>query len=157
EVRKNKKYVEGEGTELTELVNNRVDKTDNNLAKLTTSLNRKFFRTDAIDHVPKAKDVYKETMNDYDEKFKRYDTSFVNPHGLRQTGQQITARDALLLGLQSMAYPTLSKAMGTRKRSIRIKGDNARTMNINHSIPSRLFTTESLFGKNYKIIGVKSG
>src|SRR5699024_8025452 len=122
EVRKNKDYVDGEVTELTEFVNNRVDTTDNNLANLTTSLNRKFFPTDAIDHVPTAKDVFMETMNDYADKFEMYDPSFVNPHGLRQTGQQITARDALLLGLQSMAYPTLSKAMGTRKRSIRIKG-----------------------------------
>ena len=157
EVRKNKAYVDSEVTELTGFVNNRVDATDENLENLTTSLNRKFFPTDAIDHVPTAKDVFMETMNDYADKFEMYDTSFVNPHGLRQTGQQITARDALLLGLQAMAYPTLSKAMGTVSRSIRIKGDNARTMNINHSIPSRLFTTESLFGKNYKIIGVKSG
>src|SRR5690625_1966027 len=55
EVRKNKNYVDGEVTELTEFVNNRVDTTDNNLANLTTSLNRKFFPTDAIDHVPTAK------------------------------------------------------------------------------------------------------
>lgn len=129
------------------VLKNRLNASDENLKRI----NRILFPIESYVPNDKSHQTFLETMNKKSKQLGMNDTIFVNPHGLHNAKQVTTAKDMLLMGIQSLGYKDIANIIGRRSHDIVIEGENARKLNITTSV------SKSSLNKNYDIIGAKTG
>lgn len=107
------------------------------------------FEADIDDNIAKASFI--DAMNKKAREIGMTNSNFVNAHGLGDTAQVTTARDLLMLGINSIGYNDLLKVWRNKSYAVNILGERQRTVTMETTVVGELLDTE------YKIIGGKTG